>query len=179
MNTIFDRPDRENEYEESSMIGKDSSTQESTTINQGMRLVGEVDGSHDFYLNGDLEGKINITALIKIGKPGGFKGEMQGRNVIIEGHVDGKVTAEERVEIRDSGHFTGDIVSPSVSISDKAYFQGSVTMTREESDNREEPVRVIEEEDLAVTAEIEEAVSFDEDIEDDDDLQDLDDSDDK
>ena len=44
MNTIFDRPDRENEYEESSMIGKDSSTQESTTINQGMRLVGEVDG---------------------------------------------------------------------------------------------------------------------------------------
>jgi cytoskeletal protein CcmA (bactofilin family) len=170
MNAIFDRSERENEYEDP-MTGRDSSTQESTTINQGMRLVGEVDGTHDFYLNGELEGKMDISALIKIGRTGGFKGEMQGKNVIIEGHVDGKVTAEERVEIRDTGNFTGDIISPSVSISDKAYFQGSVTMTRDENEVAE-PVKVIEDEQRPIAAEIEEAVLFDDDDDDDNETDD-------
>ena len=165
MNPIFDRSERDNDYERDALTSRENS-QESTTINSGMRLVGEVEGTHDFYLNGELEGKINISELIKIGRTGGFKGEMKAKNVIIEGHVDGKVSAEQRVEIRDSGHFTGDIESPSVSISDKAYFQGSVTMTREATPKPADAIRVVRDDELEFEGETESVDLLDDDDED-------------
>ncbi|MFQ5769125.1 MAG: polymer-forming cytoskeletal protein [bacterium] len=103
---------------------------DSTKIFKGIRLVGQVEGDQDFYLNGELEGKINTSALVTIGENGRFKGELKAKNVIIAGAVEGKINAEERVEITESGGCRGDITSPSVLISDQAYFQGNVTMVR-------------------------------------------------
>lgn len=119
---------------EQSVDAPETKTSEATTIYEGMHLVGQVEGTHDFYLNGGLEGKVNITELFKVGRKGRFKGEVKAKFVIIDGEADGKVTADGKVEIRDTGHFKGDIVSPSIHISDKAFFQGKITMVRNEQD---------------------------------------------
>ena len=97
-----------------------------------MHLAGQVKGTHDFYLDGELEGEVDVIELVKIGKSGRFKGELKAKNIIIEGEVDGKITAKEKVEIHDSGHFKGDLISPSIQISDQAFFEGIVTMVRED-----------------------------------------------
>ena len=102
-----------------------------TVVFEGIRLVGDVKGTHNYYLNGELEGTIELSALLIIGRSGKFKGEAKAENVIVEGEFEGKLTASDKVEIRDSGKYVGDMHAPSVLVSDKAFFQGNVTMTRD------------------------------------------------
>ena len=102
-----------------------------TVVFEGIKIVGDVKGSHNYYLNGELDGKINLSAMLIVGRSGKFSGEAKAQNVVIEGDFEGKLTAKEKVEIRDTGNFVGDIWTPSVLVSDKAYFQGKVTMTRD------------------------------------------------
>ena len=132
----------------------DSGT-DATTIFNGMRLTGKVEGKHNFYLNGELDGKVNINELFKVGKTGKFKGEVKAKIVLVEGDFEGKVTADEKVEILDSGHYKGDIITPSVLISDKAFFQGNVTMTRKGQDDLQDDttITVVESDDDLVEEE--------------------------
>lgn len=102
-----------------------------TIVFEGIHLVGDVKGSHNLYLNGDLEGTIDLSALLIVGRSGRFKGSAKAENVIIEGEFEGDLNAKDKVEIRDSGTFVGDILAPSVLVSDKSYFQGNVKMMRE------------------------------------------------
>ena len=112
-----------------------------TVIFDGIHIVGDVQGSHNYYLNGALEGTIELSALLIIGKSGVFKGEAKAENVIIEGEFEGNLTAKERVEIRDEGKFVGDILAPAVLVSDKAFFQGNVTMDRGTNNAADQHVR--------------------------------------
>ena len=114
-----------------------------TVVFEGIRVVGDVKGSHNYYLNGELEGTIDLSALLIIGKAGRFKGSAKTDNVIVEGEFEGKLAAKERVEIRDSGKFIGDILAPAVLVSDRAFFQGNVTMTRDKETGEPRKVRGI------------------------------------
>lgn len=110
---------------------------ETTAIFKGIHVVGDVKGSHNLYLNGEFEGKMDLTALLLVGKTGKFKGQVKAECVIIEGEVEGKVIAKEKVELRDTGKYKGEIVAPSVMISDKAFFDGNVKMTKEDVEKPE------------------------------------------
>jgi cytoskeletal protein CcmA (bactofilin family) len=58
-------------------------------------------------------------------------GEVKAKYVIIEGEMEGKVMANEKVELRDTGKYKGEILAPSVMISDNAFFDGVVKMLKE------------------------------------------------
>ena len=111
-----------------------------TIILEGMHLVGDVKGTHDFYLAGSLKGKVDVVELVKVGKSGRFEGELKAKNIIIAGEVDGKIIAKEQVEIQASGHLKGDIISPSIQLSRKAFFEGTITMVREDKKLPEKPI---------------------------------------
>ena len=104
---------------------------ETTAIFEGISVVGSVKGSHNLYLNGEFEGTIELTTLFLVGKTGRFKGEVKAEYDIIEGEVEGKVMANEKVELLEGGKYKGEILAPSVMISDKAFFDGSVKMMKE------------------------------------------------
>ncbi len=104
---------------------------DSTMIFEGIRFVGDITGSHDLYLNGEVDGSVNLSANMTIGRTGKFKGEIKAQKVMIEGEVEGKVEATEKVELRDGAKFNGDTTSPSIMISDQAFFQGNVTMVND------------------------------------------------
>jgi cytoskeletal protein CcmA (bactofilin family) len=104
---------------------------DTTTILEGITVVGDIKGSHNLLLNGRFEGTIELTALFLVGKTGKFKGEVKAKYVIIEGEIEGKVMASEKVELRDTGKYKGEILAPSVMISDNAFFDGVVKMLKE------------------------------------------------
>ena len=106
-------------------------TGDSTNIMEGITVVGEARGSHNLYLNGSFEGTIELTALLLVGKTGKLKGEVKANYVIIEGEVEGKVIAKERVDLLDDGKYKGEILAPSVQISHKAFFDGVVKMQKQ------------------------------------------------
>ncbi len=104
---------------------------DTTAIYDGISVVGNIKGAHNLYLNGQFEGTIDITALLLVGKTGKLKGKVKAEYVIIEGEVEGKVVAHEKVELRDGGRYKGEILAPAVMISDKSYFDGIVKMLKE------------------------------------------------
>lgn len=104
---------------------------ECTAIFEGIRVKGDVKGSHNLFLNGEFEGTIDLTALLLVGKTGKLKGKVKAEYVIIEGEVEGKVMAKEKVELRDGGKYKGEILAPAVMISDNSFFDGIVQMLKE------------------------------------------------
>src|ERR687898_963756 len=103
------------------------------TVNIGKSVVikGELNGSEDLTIEGQVEGKIELRQNVPtIGPNGKIKAQLFAKSVIILGEVTGNVTATEKVDIRDNGSVDGDIASPRVAIAEGAHFRGSIDMQR-------------------------------------------------
>jgi cytoskeletal protein CcmA (bactofilin family) len=106
---------------------------EKTTVNIGKSVVikGELNGSEDLTIEGQVEGKIELRQnVLTIGPNGKIKAQVFAKAVIILGEVTGNVTATEKVDIRDNGSVDGDIAAPRVAIAEGAHFRGSIDMQR-------------------------------------------------
>jgi cytoskeletal protein CcmA (bactofilin family) len=106
---------------------------ERSTVNIGKSVVikGELNGSEDLTIEGQVEGKIELRQnVLTIGANGKIKAQVFAKAVIILGEVTGNVTATEKVDIRDNGSVDGDIASPRVAIAEGAHFRGSIDMQR-------------------------------------------------
>jgi cytoskeletal protein CcmA (bactofilin family) len=106
---------------------------ERTTVNIGKSVVikGELSGSEDLTIEGQVDGKIELRQnVLTIGPNGKIKAQVFAKAVIVLGEVNGNVTASEKVDIRDGGSVDGDIISPRVAIAEGAHFRGSVDMQR-------------------------------------------------
>ena len=111
----------------------DSRRNERDVVNIGKSVVikGELNGSEDLTVEGQVEGKIELKDhVLTIGPNGKIKAQVFAKAVIVLGEVNGNVTATEKVDIRDGGSVDGDIVSPRVAIAEGAHFRGSVDMQR-------------------------------------------------
>lgn len=106
---------------------------EKDIVNIGKSVVikGELAGSEDLTIEGQVEGAIQLRDhVLTIGPNGRIKAQVFAKSVIILGEVTGNITASEKVEIRDNGSVDGDLVSPRVAIAEGAHFRGSVDMQR-------------------------------------------------
>jgi cytoskeletal protein CcmA (bactofilin family) len=100
-------------------------------IGKSVVIKGELNGSEDLTIEGQVEGKIELKDhVLTIGPNGKIKAQVFAKALIVLGEVNGNVTATEKVEIRDGGSVDGDIVSPRVAIAEGAHFRGSVDMQR-------------------------------------------------
>jgi cytoskeletal protein CcmA (bactofilin family) len=102
-------------------------------INIGKSVVikGELAGSEDLTVEGQVDGKIELRDhVLTIGPNGKIKAQVFAKAVIVLGEVTGNVLATEKVDIRDGGSVDGDIISPRVAIAEGAHFRGSVDMQR-------------------------------------------------
>ena len=100
-------------------------------IGKSVVIKGELNGSEDLTIEGQVEGKIELKDhVLTIGANGKIKAQVFAKALIVLGEVNGNVTASEKVEIRDGGLVDGDIVSPRVAIAEGAHFRGSVDMQR-------------------------------------------------
>jgi cytoskeletal protein CcmA (bactofilin family) len=100
-------------------------------IGKSVVIKGELNGSEDLTIEGQVEGKIELKEhVLTIGPNGKIKAQVFAKALIVLGEVNGNVHSTERVEIRDGGSVDGDIVSPRVAIAEGAHFRGSVDMQR-------------------------------------------------
>ncbi len=100
-------------------------------IGKSVVIKGELSGSEDLTIEGQVEGRIDLKDnVLTIGPNGKIKAEVFAKAVVVLGEVTGNVTASEKVDIRDNGSVDGDIASPRVAIAEGAHFRGSVDMQR-------------------------------------------------
>jgi cytoskeletal protein CcmA (bactofilin family) len=108
--------------------------QEKGTVNIGKSVVikGDLTGSEDLTIEGQVEGKIELRQnVLTIGANGKIKAQIFAKIVIVQGEVQGNITATERIDIRDNGSVDGDLSSPRIAIADGAHFRGSIDMQRQ------------------------------------------------
>jgi cytoskeletal protein CcmA (bactofilin family) len=94
-----------------------------------LHFKGELYGEEDLEFQGQIEGSIEHTRSLSIGKDGGVTGNIRAKFVIVEGRVDGDIYATESVSIRQSAKVVGNIFAPRVGIADGANFSGRIDMS--------------------------------------------------
>jgi cytoskeletal protein CcmA (bactofilin family) len=100
-------------------------------IGKSVVIKGELSGSEDLTIEGQVEGKIELRQnILTIGSNARIKAQVFAKSCVILGEVTGNVTASEKVDIRDNGSVDGDIASPRVAIAEGAHFRGSIDMQR-------------------------------------------------
>ena len=96
-------------------------------IGKSVVIRGELSGSEDLYLDGEVEGDINLhDHKLVIGPNGKIKASILARDVVVHGRVTGNVTASERVELKRSCSLTGDVSTQRIVIEDGAFFKGAI-----------------------------------------------------
>jgi cytoskeletal protein CcmA (bactofilin family) len=101
-------------------------------IGKSVVIKGELSGSEDLTIEGQVEGKIELRQnILTIGPNGKIKAQVFAKAIVVQGEVHGNVTASERVDIRDNGSVDGDLSAPRVAIADGAHFRGSIDMQRQ------------------------------------------------
>ncbi len=100
-------------------------------IGKSVIIKGELSGSEDLTIEGQVEGKIELNNnTLTIGTNAKIKAQVFAKAVVVLGEVTGNITASEKVDIRDNGSVDGDITSPKVAIAEGAHFRGAIDMNR-------------------------------------------------
>jgi cytoskeletal protein CcmA (bactofilin family) len=96
-------------------------------IGKSVIIHGELTGNEDLYLDGEIEGTIDLRDhKLVIGPNGKIKATISARDVALHGRVEGNVSASERVELKKGCTLIGDVSTQRIVIEDGAYFKGSI-----------------------------------------------------
>jgi cytoskeletal protein CcmA (bactofilin family) len=96
-------------------------------ISQGIRIKGEITGSEDLFVDGPLEGKLNLgNGSLTVGPNGTVKADVTAREVIVRGRVEGKIAGRERVQLWSTGQVLGEVQTQRLAIEDGAVLRGKV-----------------------------------------------------
>jgi cytoskeletal protein CcmA (bactofilin family) len=108
-----------------------TSTSDQATIGKSLVIKGEVTGSESLYIDGRVEGSINLSGnRVTIGRNGVVAANISAREIVVLGKVRGNLTASDRVDIRSDGSLTGDVVAARISIEDGAFFKGGIDIRK-------------------------------------------------
>jgi cytoskeletal protein CcmA (bactofilin family) len=113
-------------------------------------VKGELSGSESLYIDGKVEGAINLPGnRVTVGRNGQVAANIVAREVVVLGKVRGNCQASDRVDIRSEGSLTGDVIAARISIEDGAFFKGGIDIRKPGSDAKgaatpaaAEPVKV-------------------------------------
>ncbi len=101
------------------------------TIGKSLILKGELSGSESLYIDGKVEGAINLPGnRVTVGRNGQVAANIMAREVVVLGKVRGNIQASDRVDIRSEGSLTGDVTAARISIEDGAFFKGGIDIRK-------------------------------------------------
>ena len=81
-----------------------------------------------FRLDGRFEGEIFESGTLIVGETAFVKGKIEANTIVINGHVEGEVCAKGRMEIHPTGMFSGNLLTPILTIHEGGFFNGNCKM---------------------------------------------------
>jgi cytoskeletal protein CcmA (bactofilin family) len=97
-------------------------------------VKGEITGQDDLVIDGEVHGKIRLTAgKLTIGPEGRVTADIEAPEVVVRGEVKGNIKGRDRVQIAATGKVGGEITTKSIAIEEGAEVHGlRVNLEREE-----------------------------------------------
>ena len=103
------------------------------SIGKAVKIVGQIFSKEDLYVDGDLEGTVELLEhKLTVGPNGNIHAGVKAREVVALGTIQGNVEAADRIEIRKDARLVGDIRTARILIEDGAYFKGSIDIIKPE-----------------------------------------------
>ncbi|MFZ0285217.1 MAG: polymer-forming cytoskeletal protein [Terriglobales bacterium] len=107
-------------------------TNEFAHIGKSVIIKGELSGSEDLFVDGVVEGTIELrNNNLIIGPNGKVKANIHAKGVVVQGKLDGDIRASQRAELRKSAVAVGDVFTQRIAIEEGAYFKGKVDIQQE------------------------------------------------
>src|SRR5215207_358568 len=106
------------------VIGPDASFKGELSFEKGLRLMGK------------FEGKINTPGKLHIAREARMQADVDGGAIVVEGEVKGNLTANDRIELKQSARLEGDIRATKLTVDEGAVFSGHVTVGPDAVKNR-------------------------------------------
>ena len=104
---------------------------EQATIGKSLIVKGELSGSESLYIDGKVEGAINLPGnRVTVCRNGQVAANIMAREIVVLGKVRGNCQASDRVDIRSEGSLTGDVIAARISIEDGAFFKGGIDIRK-------------------------------------------------
>jgi cytoskeletal protein CcmA (bactofilin family) len=100
-------------------------------IGKSVKIKGELSGSEDLYVDGQVEGTINLLGnSLTVGPNGLLRADIHAKGIIIQGKVEGNIEALDRAELTKSAIVVGDLATQRMVVEEGAYLKGKVDMLK-------------------------------------------------
>ena len=110
----------------------DTAHEEMTHIGKSVVIKGELLCGEELYIDGQVEGAIDPKGnRLTIGPNGRVKASVKACAVVVQGKLEGDISASDRVDLKQSAILTGNIATQRISIDEGAYFKGNVNIQKE------------------------------------------------
>jgi len=126
-----------------------SEQDQGAAIGKSLVIKGEVSGSESLYIDGRVEGSINLPGnRVTVGRNGHVAAMVTAREVVVEGKVVGNVNAADRLNVRSEASLTGDVSAQRISIEDGAFFKGQIDIRTSTQPEKNHPGPAAKEHEL-------------------------------
>lgn len=106
---------------------QDGSSDSRATIGPSISIRGEVTGSEDLLIEGNIEGAVDLKDnCVTVGKGAKVNASITGNVIRVEGTVTGDLYGSEQVVVHSTGCVRGNIASPRLILEDGARLKGSI-----------------------------------------------------
>jgi len=103
------------------------------TLGNSVFVKGEITGSEDLTIDGQVEGRIDLPDhTLTVGPNATLVADINAKNVIVFGSVVGTLVAREKVELRSSASAEGAVTCGRISVQEGAKLNGKLE-TKEQS----------------------------------------------
>lgn len=106
-----------------------ASQNETSYFGKNLTIKGRISGNGNVIILGGLDGEFNLRGQVKIAQPAKIKGEVKADVISVNGSVQGKLAAQQRLHLDQTARIEGQIITPKLSITEGASFNGEVTMS--------------------------------------------------
>jgi cytoskeletal protein CcmA (bactofilin family) len=101
-------------------------------IGKSVVIKGELSGSEDLHIDGEVEGNIDLKEhVLTIGPHARVRANVSAREIVVHGKVEGNLNGTERVELKRSAVHVGDISTQRIVIEDGAYLKGAIDIRKD------------------------------------------------
>ena len=106
------------------VLGPDASFKGELSFEKGMRLLGK------------MEGKINTPGRLHVSKEAKMQCDVDAGAITVEGDVNGNLSAGDRIELKQSARYQGDLRASRLVVDEGAIMVGHVTVGPDAVKNR-------------------------------------------
>jgi cytoskeletal protein CcmA (bactofilin family) len=110
----------------------ESSDPDVTRIGKSVVIKGDISGGGSLYLDGELEGNVELNGSLTVGPEGRVRGKfLQAHSIVVQGRVEGDLYGLEHAELKKSATVVGDIYTPRIAIEDGTSLEGGVHVNKD------------------------------------------------